>query len=219
MNSQIIEQEPGESRADYVVRVNATLDAQQFRPRRQMIDRHSRRLLSRVAIWLLRRWLLWSNLGLAGLLLAAFASPLLLKFGANSTAIGLFNGLTLLCDQVPTHSFYIAGYQVGLCQRCLAIYAASLLLGLLYVRLRAGTKLRPLPWRWVVLMSAPLVLDGATQLLGWRQSDILLRTITGALFGAASTLTIYPWIDAVKRMLIARWGISDSLRTRYTMQG
>jgi uncharacterized membrane protein len=37
--------------------------------------------------------------------------------------------------------------------------------------------------------------DGLTQLFGWRESNYLLRTATGALFGLASTWLAYPNIQ------------------------
>ncbi len=42
-----------------------------------------------------------------------------------------------------------------------------------------------------------MAVDGFTQLVGWRESTVELRTLTGALFGAASVWLIYPRVDAV----------------------
>jgi hypothetical protein len=54
-----------------------------------------------------------------------------------------------------------------------------------------------LSFRAYLLLILPMALDGFTQLFGWRESDALLRTITGCLFGAASVWLIYPRFDAI----------------------
>jgi uncharacterized membrane protein len=85
------------------------------------------------------------------------------------------------------------GFKVAICQRDVAIYGSVLAAGLLFAFVRRH--LRILPLRWYLLFLAPIAVDGLTQLFGWRQSDWLLRTVTGALFGIASVWLAYPYID------------------------
>jgi uncharacterized membrane protein len=85
------------------------------------------------------------------------------------------------------------GWKVALCQRDVAIYATVLLTGLLYSLLRY--RLRPLPFKIYVLFLIPIGVDGLTQLVGWRESNWWLRTLTGALFGFASVWFAYPYIE------------------------
>jgi uncharacterized membrane protein len=40
-----------------------------------------------------------------------------------------------------------------------------------------------------------MAVDGFTQLFGWRESDWLLRTITGCLFGMATVWLAYPYVQ------------------------
>jgi uncharacterized membrane protein len=62
--------------------------------------------------------------------------------------------------------------------------------GMVYGLLRERVK--PLPVRvWIVLV-APLVLDGFTQLLGLRMSNWELRTLSGLLAAGASVWLVYP---------------------------
>jgi uncharacterized membrane protein len=89
------------------------------------------------------------------------------------------------------------GHKVALCERDVAIYGAVLAAGLLFALMRP--RLRPLSLRWFVLLALPMAIDGGTQLFGWRESNWWLRTLTGALFGAAAVWWAYPYIDEAMR--------------------
>ena len=85
------------------------------------------------------------------------------------------------------------GYKVALCQRDVAIYAGVVVAGLLFAMLRP--RVRRLPLKIYLLLLLPIAIDGGSQLIGLRESNWLLRTLTGALFGAASVWIAYPYID------------------------
>jgi uncharacterized membrane protein len=87
----------------------------------------------------------------------------------------------------------LLGYKVAICQRDVAIYLAVLVAGLLFGLVRR--RLPTLRFRWYLLLLIPIALDGGTQLIGLRESNWLLRTLTGALFGMASVWLAYPYID------------------------
>ncbi|MBI5304172.1 MAG: DUF2085 domain-containing protein [Chloroflexi bacterium] len=92
------------------------------------------------------------------------------------------------------------GYKVAVCERDLAIYGAMIWGGLMFALFRR--QLRPLDWRlWVLFAVAPMGLDGGSQLIGLRQSDYMLRTITGALFGMGSVWLAYPHVEIAMRDL------------------
>ena len=46
-----------------------------------------------------------------------------------------------------------------------------------------------------MLFLIPIAIDGGTQLIGWRESNWFLRTVTGALFGFASVWLAYPYVE------------------------
>jgi len=85
------------------------------------------------------------------------------------------------------------GYKIALCQRDVAIWGTILLAGLLFGLMRR--RWRPLPLRWYVLFLVPLALDGGTQLLGLRESNWVLRTLNGALFGLGTVWLAYPYVE------------------------
>ncbi|MBK8795340.1 MAG: DUF2085 domain-containing protein [Anaerolineales bacterium] len=92
------------------------------------------------------------------------------------------------------------GWKVALCQRDVAIYAGVLLAGLSYALVRR--RVRPLPFKVFLLLVIPMAIDGLTQLVGWRESNWLLRTATGALFGVAAVYLAYPYVeDAMQEVL------------------
>ncbi|MEX1020554.1 MAG: DUF2085 domain-containing protein [Litorilinea sp.] len=96
------------------------------------------------------------------------------------------------------------GYKVALCQRDVAIYGAIFLCGLLFALIR--NRLESPSIRVYLLFLIPIALDGGTQLIGLRESNWLLRTLTGALFGAASVWLIYPYVEAAMDEVIETEG-------------
>ncbi|HUW97112.1 MAG TPA: DUF2085 domain-containing protein, partial [Anaerolineae bacterium] len=65
--------------------------------------------------------------------------------------------------------------------------------GLLFALVR--DRVKPLPIRVWLILVAPLVLDGVTQLLGLRASTWQLRTMTGLLASGATIWMVYPYLE------------------------
>jgi uncharacterized membrane protein len=94
------------------------------------------------------------------------------------------------------------GYKVAFCERDVAIYGSILIGGLVFGVLRKRGKVRKLPLWGYALFCVPMAIDGFTQLFGLRESDWVLRTITGILFGGASVWLAYPFVqDAMDDVL------------------
>lgn len=85
------------------------------------------------------------------------------------------------------------GYQMAFCQRDTAIHMSLLVTAILFAL--AGRWSKPLRWRWYALALVPIAIDGGTGLIGLRESTPLLRTLTGALFGAATALLVLPYLE------------------------
>lgn len=94
------------------------------------------------------------------------------------------------------------GYKVALCQRDLAIYGAVVLAGVLFALMRTRYRLRAPSLKVYALFLLPIALDGGSALLGLRDSNWWLRTVTGAIFGAASVWLAYPYVDDAMREVI-----------------
>jgi uncharacterized membrane protein len=88
-----------------------------------------------------------------------------------------------LCHQLPFRSLYFDGIRQPVCARDVSIYTATAL-GLIFFRLKGfGDKEFKINYVLTVLLFLPAVLDGLTQLFGWRESTNELRLITGFPFG------------------------------------
>ena len=153
--------------------------------------------LDRFISWLSRRWLLLFNLVLglyAGLPVLA---PLLMSWGRVWPANVIYFLYHFQCHQMPSRCFYVGRFQVGICERDLALYGGACLAGMVFALVR--DRVRPLPVPvWLVLV-APLVLDGATQLLGLRTSTWYLRTASGLLASGATVWMVYPYLERAFR--------------------
>lgn len=117
-------------------------------------------------------------------------APILESSGHRTLASFIYDPFGLICHQVPDRSFHILGYKMAYCERCFAIYGATLLLGLVYGASRRS--MRPATILEVVVLNIPMALDGFTQLFGWRESTWELRVITGSLFALAVAWFVFP---------------------------
>ena len=142
---------------------------------------------------LARRWLLHVNLILGLLVSGAVITPLLYALGVQPLGSALFAAYRFICGQVPSHSYYLLGYQFALCARNLAIYG-SLFVGSLLFRAVRG-RLHALAWPLWLLTMTPMALDGFTQLFGLRESNWELRTLTGVIFGLGVCWFLLPQIE------------------------
>ncbi len=148
-----------------------------------------------------RHWLAGVNVLLGTLIGIAVLTPIGYALGLTGPSDVVFHAYRFICGQTPSHTFYIAGYQMCLCTRCLAIYSSLLTGGLLLALLRHAQTLqiRGLSWMFWLLAMLPMALDGGTQLFGLRESNLALRLLTGALFGLATAWFLFPQIEVASR--------------------
>ena len=85
------------------------------------------------------------------------------------------------------------GYKLALCERDIALYGGLFLSGLLFGLIRK--RLEPLSLLGYGLCLLPLAIDGGTQLIMLRESNWILRVITGGLTGIASVWMLYPRLE------------------------
>ncbi len=154
-----------------------------------------------------RHWLLTVNL-MSGIFVGLpILGPWLRSHGFELPASVLYAAYALTCHQRPDRSFFVFGHKMCLCQRCMAIYGAVFVLGMFYGLVRRYA--RPLRLRWMLVLWAPMALDGFTQLFGWRESTWELRLITGALFGLSCIWMGFPYLEegfaGIRRDLEARF--------------
>ncbi len=173
-----------------------------------------------------RHWLAWAN-GTAGLFVGLpFLAPILLATGHTEAANIIYAAYGVVCHQWAFRSYFVLGarptygieelgtiigserafaflgdqelgYKVAFCERDVAIYLAVLLGGVAFVLLR--DRISPLGPAGYLALTLPMALDGFSQLFGWRESTVELRTLTGLLFGLGSVWLAYPRVDSILR--------------------
>ena len=148
------------------------------------------KVLDHLTDFLMEYWAHIVTIVLGSLVLGAISVPFLSYLGLDSIAKPIFFSLHLVCAQIPAHSFYIFGHQLGLCERNFSIYTSMFIGSLIFVLTKK--RMRGIPWWFWILMMAPMALDGTTQMFGWRESDWILRVVTGTLFGAGNVWFALP---------------------------
>jgi uncharacterized membrane protein len=164
-----------------------------YSTQRQTLDLSMNRAGRFVSKLLLDYWatIIASVLGI--LVFAALSVPFLSYFGLDGISKQIFYSLHLVCAQIPSHSFYIFGHQLGMCARNFSIYASMFIGSVIFVL--SKKRFPGIPWWIWVLMILPLALDGTTQMFGWRESTWELRVITGTLFGLGNVWFALPLIQ------------------------
>jgi uncharacterized membrane protein len=160
--------------------------------RRQSLDRYMNNVGQSVCSLLINHWATMITFVLGLLVFAALSVPFLSYFGLDGISKQIFFALHLVCAQIPSHSFYIFGHQLGMCARNFSIYASMFIGSLIFVL--SKKHIPGIPWWIWVLMILPLALDGTTQMFGLRESTWELRVLTGTLFGLGNVWFALPLI-------------------------
>ncbi len=121
------------------------------------------------------------------ILLDAFIAPYLesLRLPVSESLYGL---LKPVCHQWPTRCLWIFGSNTALCARCLGIFIGLLITGL-YFGIKGADRVY---WKTAILLNLPALIDGYTQLRGWRVSNNYLRLGTGLMAGVGAGLVLFP---------------------------
>jgi len=114
---------------------------------------------------------------------------------------GMAEGLNLLVMRRFVGNEWL-GYKVALCQRDVAIYGSVLLAGLIYGVVRKRRTVHPLSLKVYALFLIPIAIDGLSQMVGLRESNWVLRTITGMIFGFGSVWLAYPYVEDAMESVI-----------------
>ena len=161
--------------------------------KRQTLDRVMNSIGRFVGIFLIVHWATMITCVLGILVFAALSVPFLSYFGLDGISKQIFFALHMVCAQIPSHSFYIFGHQLGMCARNFSIYASMFIGSLIFVL--SKKRIPGIPWWFWILMILPMALDGTTQMFGLRESTWELRVLTGTLFGLGNVWFALPLIQ------------------------
>ena len=86
-----------------------------------------------------------------------------------------------LCHRRPERSFFYRGHQFPVCSRCTGLIIGAAFFGVY-------SCIVPVHYNWnllylCILLQLPYIIDGTTQYFGWRESNNMLRLVTGLLGG------------------------------------
>jgi uncharacterized membrane protein len=162
-------------------------------PRRQTLDRVMNNIGQFVGDFLIQYWATMITCVLGILVFAALSVPFLSYFGLDAISKQIFFALHMVCAQIPSHSFYIFGHQLGMCARNFSIYASMFVGSLIFIL--SKKRIPGIPWWLWILMILPMAIDGTTQMFGLRESTWELRVLTGTLFGLGNVWFALPLIQ------------------------
>jgi len=130
-------------------------------------------LLNRLILGIANHWLLLLNSAVGLYVGLPILAPLLMARGQTGLSNAIYFAYQFVCHQMPSRSFFIAGHQMALCQRDVAIYGSIFIAGLGFNLVRR--RLKPLSWQSFVVLITPMAVDGTLQLLGVLESTPLRR--------------------------------------------
>ena len=127
---------------------------------------------------------------------AVFAAPYL---KSQSSAYGnlIYAVFSLTCHQIPSRCLTLYGNPLAVCTRCLGIYLGFFLGTSLFPVVR-GLSSESLPKaKILILMSFPIVIDFAANVVSLWASPHVLRLATGMIWGAILPFYFIPGITDI----------------------
>ncbi|MBU1185416.1 MAG: DUF2085 domain-containing protein [Acidobacteria bacterium] len=138
------------------------------------MDGKTDRTILRLYVFTVLLSLLW-----IGLIILA---PLLHRQGHPPGSL-LYAAFAPTCHQIPSHCFFMAGFPLAVCARCLGIYV-GFLTGLFHYSLLRGLSGVRLPkTRTLLLLTVPIAVDAAANIIRLGYSPLWLRFATGWIWG------------------------------------
>ena len=146
--------------------------------------------------WWRRAWSGWAVVcGVAALLLALIVgAPLLKAGGMEGAARAAYGAFAVACHQLDERSFHLAGFKLGVCARCLGLYAGAFVGALFYPLARPVVR-RDLPARgWLVAAAVPTTVDFALGFFHVWENTHASRFLTASLLGLAVAFYLVPGV-------------------------
>ena len=100
------------------------------------------------------------------------------------SSLGEFLG-SAICHRLEERSFNLNGYYLPLCARCTGMYIGFLVSSLYFFIIKRNKADKPPDVKSALLIFAsllPLAFDGITSYMGLRETNNIIRFVTGALF-------------------------------------
>ena len=128
-------------------------------------------------------------------------APIAAANNHNQLALTIYQAFHFLCHQLPERSYFIAGHKLAVCARCTGLYAGFFLMLVLYPLFRSLRDTTLPHRRWLLMATAPLVLDFGLTFAGIWENTHTSRFLTGFLFGSVTVFYIMPGILELSMLL------------------
>jgi len=142
-------------------------------------------------------------------------APILRASGSRASSV-LYACFAPVCHQNPGRSFSLLGHPLAVCARCFGVYAGFLGGMILYPFIRGFHDLRLPRLRDFLIVSLPVGLDAAANILGLWNTPNLPRFLLGSAWGAI--LPFY-WLVALGELCASRNPMLTRNRRRSTTSG
>lgn len=145
--------------------------------------------------WAWKAWAVAAALSLVwiGLIVGA---PVAASGGYEAAAFVIYQGVKVVCHQMPERAYWVAGHPLAVCARCFGIYAGFTVAVLVYPLAARGwrrTAALAAPHReWLVLALAPAAIDFTLGITGVWANTHSSRALTGAWLGAWMAFYLVP---------------------------
>lgn len=128
--------------------------------------------------------------------------PILIELGLETPAKIIYTIFIPFCHQKASRSIHLHDYQFAVCTRDIFIFLSFFITSVVAYLF----KLKPLSWKFIVLLTIPIAINGGyqfvTQILAiqsgnptdYAETTNLYRMITGTLFATGIGLAAFPYI-------------------------
>ena len=122
--------------------------------------------------------------------------------GGNSSLISLLAyTYSRVCHRLPDRCYYLAGYPLGVCARCLGIYVGYLAGLIAYPFTKTLTQTELPDRKWLLAALAPVAVDFVGGYLGIFENTLASRALTGSIAGAAGAFYTLPGLVSLAASL------------------
>lgn len=142
-------------------------------------------------------------IGSLGWIALVFLAPLLRDYALSASGL-CYTAFSPVCHQIPSRCFWIAGHPLAVCTRCLGVYIGFTIGACLYPFFR-GLSSVDLPKKEIfILMSMPIVIDTAGNILMIWMTGEWMRFGIGVLWGSILPYYFIPGLtDALNHKIIS----------------
>jgi uncharacterized membrane protein len=108
----------------------------------------------------------------------------------------------IICHNRDDRSFHYKNRKFPVCARCTGIYLSSIIFLVIIIFDKSIIKTNIIMFILGLLLTLPLILDGVTQYMKYRESNNILRFITGILFSVGIIIMTKISVTLIRQLFI-----------------